>query len=138
MNLRALRSPVAFGVLPAAGLIFLMAIESHAQDTGLLPDGRLVLTSAAESAVQRYVEQVSGRYGALAMSQDGAIAVSYLCQSRLWKNCDDPAAEDSNIAIPSGKVARDEALTRCRDRSGSACILLFVNDDQQREYSVQP
>ena len=105
---------------------------------GLSPDGRLAVTADANSAIQRYVEQVSGRFGALAVSQDGAKAVSYVCQSRLWKNCDEPGSDDSNIAIPSGKIARDEALTRCRSQSGAACILLFINDDQQRDFAVQP
>src|SRR5919106_2837747 len=107
------------------------------QQAGLQPDGRLVVPAAANSEVQRYVEQVSGRYGALAVSQDGSKAVSYICRSRLWKNCDEPGNDDSNIAIPSGKIARDEALTRCRSESGSACILIFINDDQQRDFQVQ-
>jgi hypothetical protein len=109
-----------------------------AQQPGLSPDGRLTVTTDANSAIQRYVQQVSGRFGALAVSQDGAKAVSYVCQSRLWKNCDEPGSDDSNIAIPSGKIARDEALTRCRNQSGAACILLFINDDQQRDFGVAP
>jgi hypothetical protein len=111
---------------------------AEAQQTGLSPDGRLTVTAAANGQIQRYVQQVSGRFGALAVSQDGAKAVSYICSSRLWKNCDEPGAEDSNIAIPSGKIARDEALTRCRSQSGAACILVFINDDQQRDFAVQP
>jgi hypothetical protein len=111
---------------------------AEAQQAGLSPDGRLTVTADANSAIQRYTDQVSGRFGALAVSQDGAKAVSYICQSRLWKNCDEPGNEDSNIAIPSGKIARDEALTRCRSQSGAACILIFINDDQQRDFAVQP
>jgi hypothetical protein len=111
---------------------------AQAQQSGLEPDGRLTVTAAANTDIQRYVERVSGRFGALAVSQDGAKAVSYICSSRLWKNCDEPGAEDSNLAIPSGRVARDKALTRCRDQSGAACILLFINDDQQRDFDVQP
>ncbi|MGH6892599.1 MAG: hypothetical protein ACREEP_10100 [Dongiaceae bacterium] len=125
------------GALVASVFLLLSGI-ARAQETGLLPDGRLVLSAAADRSVNAHREKVSGRFGALAVSQDATSIVSYLCQSRLWKNCDDPAGEDSNIAIPSGKVARDEALTRCRDQSGSACILLFVNDDEQREFSVRP
>ncbi|WP_119304625.1 hypothetical protein [Dongia deserti] len=113
-------------------------IFAEAQQPGLQPDGRIVVTAAADADIQRYVDQVSGRYGALAVSQDGDMAVSYVCRSRLWKNCDEPGADDSNIAIPSGKIARDEALTRCRAQSGAACILLFINDDQQREFGIQP
>jgi hypothetical protein len=115
-----------------------MAGSAQGQQTGLQPDGRLVITVAANASIQQYVAKVSGRFGALAISQDGAKAVSYICNSRLWKNCDEPGAEDSNLAIPSGRVARDEALTRCRAESGAACILLFINDDQQRDFGVAP
>jgi len=119
-----------------AGMV-VIGSAAEAQQAGLSPDGHLTVSAAANSDIQRYVEQVSGRFGALAVSQDGAKAVSYVCRSRLWKNCDEPGAEDSNLAIPSGRVARDHALTRCRSQSGAACILLFINDDQQREFGVQ-
>ena len=125
-------------LLVACALFFPAWSAALAQQSGLSPDGRLTVTAAANAEIQRYVGEVSGRYGALAVSQDGAHAVSYICRSRLWKNCDEPGGEDSNLAIPSGKLARDEALTRCRSQSGAACILLFVNDDQQREFGVAP
>lgn len=118
--------------------VMLASAPVQAQRAGLQPDGRLVVNAAANDDIQSYVQKVSGRFGALAVSQDGTRAVSYVCRSRLWKNCDEPGAEDSSLAIPSGRVARDEALTRCRNESGAACILLFINDDQQREFDVQP
>ena len=137
MTCGALRSLRGFGVLAAmAGTS--LAGPAEAQQPGLSPDGRLTVTAAANGEIQRYVQQVSGRFGALAVSQDGTRAVSYICQSRLWKNCDEPGSDDSNIAIPSGKIARNEALTRCRSQSGAACILIFINDDQQRDFAVQP
>jgi hypothetical protein len=126
---------VVGGVL---GIVALLPCSAQADVTGLQPDGRLIVTAAANADIQRYVERVSGRFGALAVSQDGARAVSYICSSRLWKNCDEPGAEDSNLAIPSGRLARDKALTRCRSKSGAACILLFINDDQQRDFLVRP
>lgn len=129
-------------VLGSIGLLLVLAVVSPsnawAQNTGLQPDGRLTVTAAANDEIQRYVAEVSGRFGALAVSQDGTKAVSYVCRSRQWKNCDEPGGDESNLAIPSGKVARDQSLTRCRSQSGSACILLYVNDDQQREFAVQP
>jgi hypothetical protein len=125
-------------VPPVVAMLVAIAAPAGAQQPGLQPDGRLVVSAAANSEIGRYVGQVSGRYGALAVSQNGTQAVSYICRSRLWKNCDEPGADDSNLAIPSGKLARDEALTRCRAQSGSACILLFINDDQQREFDIQP
>jgi hypothetical protein len=128
----------AFLCLIGTMLVVCAAASAQAQQAGLQPDGRLVVTAAANEDIRRYVEQVSNRYGALAVSQDGSLAASYVCRSRLWKNCDDAGSEDSNIAIPSGRVARDEALTLCRARSGAACILLFINGDQQREFGIQP
>jgi hypothetical protein len=115
-----------------------MGSAVQAQQAGLSPDGHLTITAEANAQVQSYVGKVSGRFGALAVAQDGSKTVAYHCQSRLWKNCDEPGNEETSIAIPSGKIARDEALTRCRNATGSACILLFINDDQQREFSVQP
>jgi hypothetical protein len=125
-------------VLPLITMLVAIAQPSEAQQAGLQADGRLVLSAAANTDIQRYASEVSGRYGALAVSQDGTKAVSYICSSRLWKNCDEPGYDDSSIAIPSGKLARDEALTRCRNQSGAACILIFINDDQQRDFTVQP
>ena len=125
-------------VPPVIAMLVAIASPAGAQQPGLQSDGRLVVSGAANSDIGRYVGQVSGRYGALAVSQDGTQAVSYICRSRVWKNCDEPGADDSSLAIPSGKIARDEALTRCRTQSGSACILLFINDDQQREFDIQP
>ncbi|HEY1384949.1 MAG TPA: hypothetical protein VGF43_15120 [Dongiaceae bacterium] len=124
-------------LLALSALVFASAGAS-AQQAGLQTDGRLIVAAAANTGIQQYVEKVSGRFGALAVSQDGTKVVSYICNSRLWKNCDEPGGDESSLAIPSGRVARDKALTRCRDQSGAACILLFVNDDQQRDFSVQP
>lgn len=128
----------AFLYVIATMLVACTAASAQAQQAGLQIDGRLVVTAAVNENIRRYVEQVSNRYGALAVSQDGSLAVPYICRSRLWKNCDEPGSDDSNIAIPSGRVARDEALTGCRSRSGAACILLFINGDQQREFGIQP
>ncbi|HET6157239.1 MAG TPA: hypothetical protein VFE34_02750 [Dongiaceae bacterium] len=126
------------GAMLAISAVVHVPAPALSQQSGLQSDGHLVVSSAANAAIQRYVKEVSGRFGALAVSQDGGAAVSYLCRSRLWKNCDEPGADDSNLAIPSGKLARDQALTRCRSKSGAACILLFINDDQQRQFEVQP
>ena len=126
------------GLVPAILTLAFASLPAMAQQAGLQPDGRLVISAAANGDIERYVERVSGRFGALAVSQDGTKAVSYICNSRLWKNCDEPGGDESNLSIPSGKVARNVALTRCRSQSGAACILLFVNDDRQREFAVQP
>ena len=130
---KAIVAAVTAGLVAASA-----AVPAQAAEIGLQPDGTMIVGPAAAKVIGQYLEKVSGRFGALAVSQDGSKAVSYVCRSRLWKNCDEPGAEDSNIAIPSGKIARDEALTRCRSQSGAACILVFINDDQQRDFVVQP
>jgi len=138
MHLRLPNPLRSIAALLAAAGIALASPPIQAQQTGLQSDGNVIVSAAANADIQSYVERVSGRFGALAVSQDGGKAVSYICRSRQWKNCDEPGGDDSNLAIPSGKVARDEALTHCRSLSGAACILLFINDDQQREFGVQP
>jgi hypothetical protein len=76
--------------------------------------------------IDRYVADVQGRFGALAISADGSRATYYVCQLRVWKNCDN--YELNNFAsIPSGHVAAKIAMSRC----GSECRLLYINDERQ-------
>jgi len=70
------------------------------------------------------------------VSRDGQAAGFYICQSRLWKNCDDYSLEDSFQSIPSGKIASPLALSECRGRGSGDCILLFVNDRWQRPFVI--
>ena len=64
---------------------------------------------------------------ALALSQDGARATYYICQSRLWKNCDNYELNDRFVSVPSAKLAAREALARC-----GGCGMLYLNDQRQR------
>jgi hypothetical protein len=112
------------------------ALSQAAQTTGLQPDGRLVVSQQAGKVIGEYLRKVSGRYGALAISADGNAASYYICQSRLWKNCDDYNLEDSFISIPSGHIAAKLAESRCRGVTGSPCILLFVNDTWKHQFSL--
>lgn len=109
-----------------------------AQDasTGLQPDGRIIVSPAVGKVIGDYLSRVSGRFGALAVSRSGDVAAFYICQSRLWKNCDDFSLEDSFISIPSGKLAGPQALSRCNGLGGGDCVLLFVNDRWQRPFAL--
>ena len=49
----------------------------------------VALSPAVSRVVQEYLAKVDGRFGALAVSTDGTRATYYICQARLWKNCDD-------------------------------------------------
>lgn len=118
---------VAFGALPAA-----------AQDaaTGIQPDGMLVVSPQVSKVIGDYLNRVSGRFGALAVSRSGDAAAFYICQSHLWKNCDDSSLEDSFISIPSGKIASPLALSRCNGLGSGDCVLLFVNERWQRPFTL--
>jgi len=110
----------------------------QAAEAGLQPDGRMIVGPEASRVIGEYLEKVSGRFGALAVSEDGQSAAYYICQSRLWKNCDDYSLEDSYITIPSGHLAAKLAEERCRGVTGSACVVLFVNDTWKKQFTLAP
>lgn len=122
----------------ALGVVALFALgtaqlptPARAGTTGMQPDGQIVVSPQVGKVIGEYLSRVSGRYGALAVSTDGQSAAFYICQSRLWKNCDDYSLEDSYISIPSGKLAAPLARSRCRGITGSDCVVLFINDRWQ-------
>jgi hypothetical protein len=126
LSLAALALSLAQAVTPAA-----------AAETGVQADGRFVVAPAAAKVIGDYLNRVSGRFGALAVSRDGQVAAFYICQSRLWKNCDDSSLEDSFMSIPSGRLAGPLAQQRCRGITGSDCIVLFINERWQRPFVLQ-
>jgi len=93
----------------------------------------IVLSAEAGRVVQEYLGKVHGRFGALAVASDGQRAVYHLCQSRLWKNCDDYELADRFVSIPSGHLAAKKAMARC----GGTCVLLYVNETQKQAYSIE-
>jgi hypothetical protein len=130
---KALSAAAIVGLVLGAAPAALQAAE-----TGLQPDGSFIVGPAASKVIGEYLEKVSGRFGALAIARDGQSAAYYICQSRLWKNCDDYSLEDSFISIPSGHLAAKLAEQRCRGyASGSGgCIVLFVNDTWKRQFTL--
>jgi len=121
-----------------AGLALGAATPTQAAETGLQPDGTIIVGPAAAKVIGQYLEKVSGRFGALAISRDGQAAAYYICQSRLWKNCDDYSLEDSFISIPSGHLAAKLAERRCRGYAGGSggCVVLFVNDTWKYQFTL--
>jgi hypothetical protein len=100
---------------------------------GAIAKEPLALSAAAGRVVQEYLGKVHGRFGALAVSTDGQKAVYHLCQSRLWKNCDDYELADRFVSIPSGHLAAQRAMSRC----GGNCVLLYVNDTPKQAYTFR-
>ena len=127
----------AVSVVAIAGLVAGMspAIVQAAQ-MGMQPDGSFVVGPDASKVIGEYLSKVSGRFGALAISNDGTAAAYYICQSRLWKNCDDYSLEDSFISIPSGHLAAKLAEERCRGVTGSGCTVLFINDTWKKQFTL--
>src|SRR5262245_32662407 len=127
----------AVSVVAIAGLVAGMspAIVQAAQ-MGMQPDGSFVVGPDASKVIGEYLSKVSGRFGALAISNDGTAAAYYICQSRLWKNCDDYSLEDSFISIPSGHLAAKLAEERCRGVTGSGCTVLFIDDTWKQQFTL--
>ena len=100
---------------------------------GAIAKQSIALSPDAGRVVQEYLGKVHGRFGALAVSSDGQKAVYHLCQSRLWKNCDDYELADRFVSIPSGHLAAKTAMSRC----GGTCVLLYVNETQKQAYTVK-
>jgi hypothetical protein len=92
----------------------------------------IVLSPEASRVVLKYREKISGRLGALAVSTDGKRATYHLCQSRSWKNCDDYELNDRFVSIPSGRLAAQQAMSRC----GGSCVLLYINEKELHPYTV--
>lgn len=131
-----LRKAVAAACM--AALVLGSALPSQAGETGLQPDGTIIVGPEAAKVIGVYLEKVSGRFGALAISRDGQSAAYYICQSRLWKNCDDYSLEDSLISIPSGHMAAELAERRCRGYAGGSggCVVLFVNETWKYQFTL--
>jgi hypothetical protein len=132
-----LRNAIVAAVM--AGLVAVgAALPTQAAETGLQPDGTMIVGPAAAKVIGQYLEKVSGRFGALAISRDGQAAAYYICQSRLWKNCDDYSLEDSFMSIPSGQLAAKLAERRCRGYAGGSggCVVLFINDKWKYQFTL--
>ncbi|HKP27254.1 MAG TPA: hypothetical protein VJV39_25525 [Dongiaceae bacterium] len=121
-----------------AGLVLAAVAPAQAAEAGLQPDGTIIVGPGAAKVIGDYLAKVSGRFGALAISRDGQSAAYYICQSRLWKNCDDYSLEDSFISIPSGHLAADLAERRCRGYAGGSggCVVLFVNETWKYQFTL--
>ena len=119
-----------------AGLALGAAAPAQAAETGLQPDGTIIVGPAAAKVIGDYLAKVSGRFGALAISRDGQSAAYYICQSRLWKNCDDYSLEDSLMSVPSGHLAAKLAQQRCNGVTSGGCVVLFVNDTWKQQFTL--
>jgi hypothetical protein len=117
----------SISVLLAAALFGCTATEPDA-----IAKEPVALSAETGRVVEDYLVRVQGRFGALAVSSDGQRAVYHLCQSRLWKNCDDYELADRFVSIPSGKLAAETAMSRC----GGNCVLLYVNEKQKQSYTA--
>jgi hypothetical protein len=120
--------------LPAAMLACL--IGACTVDGGEAVDGSepaVALSPEASRVAQEYRAKIGGRFGALAASTDGRRASYHICQSRLWKNCDDYQLNDRFVSIPSGRLAAEQAMGRC----GGGCVLLYMNEQELRASNAQ-
>src|SRR5688572_3511945 len=110
----------------AAAVAGVLLLASCQQASAPLPP--VAASPQAQATIDEYLRKVDGRFGALALSRDGARATYYICQSRLWKNCDNYELNDRFVSIPSARLAAQEALSRC----GGGCGILYLNEKRQR------
>jgi len=110
------------GTVAAAGFALALASCQHAREE----PAPVSASPQAQATIDEYLRKVDGRFGALALSQDGARATYCICQSRLWKNCDNYELNDRFVSVPSARLAAREALARC-----SGCAVLYLNDQRQ-------
>lgn len=115
------------GAAVAASLALGPAACQRAEQNAQENMGPIAASAEAQATIDEYLQKVRGRFGALAMSRDGSRAAYYLCQSRLWKNCDDYELNDRFVSVPSARLAGRKALSRC----GGGCSILYLNDDRQ-------
>jgi hypothetical protein len=120
---RVTRTRNVMGAAVAATLAILPAACQRAEEATT----PIATSAATQATIQEYLRKVEGRFGALAVSRDGSRAVYYICQSRLWKNCDNYELNDRFVSIPSSRLAGREALSRC----GGGCSILYLNDERQ-------
>jgi hypothetical protein len=106
-----------------AGALFLASCQQTSEPLPPIATG-----PQAQATIDDYLRKVDGRFGALALAQDGTRATYYICQSRLWKNCDNYELNDRFVSVPSARLAAQEALSRC----GGGCGILYLNDQRQR------
>ena len=111
------------GTVAAAGLALVLASCQQAREE----PAPVSASPQVQATIDEYLRKVDGRFGALALSQDGARATYYICQSRLWKNCDNYELNDRFVSVPSAKLAARESLSRC----GGGCAVLYLNDQRQ-------
>jgi hypothetical protein len=78
----------------------------------------------AQHVIDRYLADVSGRYGALAISADGSHAAYHICRYRSSTTCDDVNPFFNSSFTQSHRVAAKHALSRC----GGGCRVLYIND----------
>lgn len=120
--------PVKRWILAAALAGLMAACASDSQEPAALSSEPIALSPQASRVVQEYRQKIGGRLGALAVSTDGTRASYHICQSRLWKNCDDYELNDRFVSIPSGRIAGEKALARC----GGGCVILYMNEKEMR------
>jgi len=117
-------------MLKTYGLISLLGcaalIVSGCQATPSESTTYTPVSPQTQHVIDRYLADVRGRYGALAISTDGSRAAYDICPYRTVADCDGLNHFNSSWT-PSYRVAAERALSRC----GGGCRLLYLNEQRQ-------
>jgi len=111
-------APPAAPVVPLANL-----------DVG---DGSLVLSENASAQLAAYLKGLRNRNGAFAVSEDGAVSGSFVCeQIGQCVGLPPQAPENKDQNYP-----RKRALRQCASRGHGNCVVLMIRNDSKLPYSL--
>jgi hypothetical protein len=101
-------------------------IVAGCQGTPLETTAYVPASPQAQQVIDRYLADVSGKRGALAISADGSRAAYHICLYRSLADCDGLNHFNSSWTL-SNRVAAERALSRC----GGGCRLLYLDEERQ-------
>jgi hypothetical protein len=126
-------APVVAAPNPApAPIVQEAAVTPPAPVTSPAADGSLVLSQNASAQLADYLKTLHNRKGAFAVSEDGAVTGSYICE--MIGQCTglpQQAPENKDPDYP-----KKRALRQCASRGHGTCVVLMIRDDAKRPYAL--
>ncbi len=95
-------------------------------------DGSLVLSEAAAGQLQAYLRELRNRNGAFAVSEDGAVSGSFVCE-QISQCVGLPAQAPEN---KDQNYPKKRALRQCASRGHGNCVVLMVRNNAKLPYSL--
>ncbi len=126
-------APVAAAPTQQAAVVPPAPIPSPAAPAPSPPaDGSLVLGTNVAAQLQAYLKELRNRNGAFAVSEDGVVSGSFVCeQIGQCVGLPPQAPENKDQNYP-----RKRALRQCASRGHGACVVLMIRNNAKLPYSL--